>query len=142
MPNDSEDDQPKPGCQRVLYMIGPSDGPKKIGIASDPASRLQNLQIGCWLELRLWWSVPLPPGLDMDFEARVHRVLKLHHIRGEWFNVEPANTLVLVESLLKRPVKQPVFRAKKRALRFRKPSVGFRFGVDPEWDQFPSLFRV
>lgn len=66
----------------MIYFIqsGP-DGPIKIGKAVDPQKRLQTLQIGTHETLRL---LAVIPG-DRKREAEIHRHLKAHRHRGEWF---------------------------------------------------------
>ena len=66
----------------VIYFIQVGhDGPIKIGKAVDPEKRLQTLQTGTPETLRL---LAVIPG-DRTREAEIHRHLKAHRQRGEWF---------------------------------------------------------
>lgn len=65
-----------------VYMIrAGTDGPVKIGVAKDPLSRLQILQIGCPLKL---YFIRLLDGSDAE-ERRLHSRFAVQRTFGEWF---------------------------------------------------------
>jgi len=70
-----------------LYVMGSPAGPKKVGIAYDPARRLRILQTGNSRELRLLFEQDAPEGLASDIERRAHWLLREHKTNGEWFSV-------------------------------------------------------
>jgi hypothetical protein len=68
-----------------IYIIGPKNGPYKVGIAKDAYTRIGNLQIGCWEEL-IVHHVSNYVGDARLVEDLIHKTLWNKHIRGEWFN--------------------------------------------------------
>ena len=72
--------------RRMIYAMQAGDnGPVKIGIAINPASRLRELQTGNPQALRIVEKIDAP-----DRQERfLHERLKEHRIRGEWFNPHP-----------------------------------------------------
>lgn len=70
-----------------IYIIGPADGPYKIGYAADPNARLVNLQVGQAVELKLHYSESTETTIAKVIEKLIHRTLAYKRIRGEWFNV-------------------------------------------------------
>jgi hypothetical protein len=61
------------------------DGPVKIGKAKNPQERLTLLNVGCPEELRLLGSAGWPD----EQERVIHRILRTHRVRGEWFAPTP-----------------------------------------------------
>lgn len=76
-----------------LYVIGLSDGPQKVGIAYNPLQRLSNLQVSSAGELKAAITICLPRTIAIEVERYAHWLLKDRHIRGEWFNVTPAEAV-------------------------------------------------
>jgi hypothetical protein len=74
-----------------VYLIGPDEGPFKVGFASNIATRLSSLQIGCWEELKIHHTVSVPAPLAERIEKSVHHIFKGAHIRGEWFDADLAD---------------------------------------------------
>lgn len=74
-----------------MYVYVISDGSHvKIGIASDPQSRLVNLQVGNRLKLSLLHYKDCKCKRDATLlEQRLHQLYKKSHVTGEWFNVPP-----------------------------------------------------
>jgi hypothetical protein len=70
-----------------LYIMGSDRGPKKVGIAANPALRLRRLQTGNSRELRVLFQQEAPEGLATDIERRAHWLLREHKTHGEWFSV-------------------------------------------------------
>lgn len=68
--------------QSVVYFVQAGEGgPVKIGTTKDIKTRLIDIQIGCWVEIRLLAELP---G-NATSEAAFHRRFEEHWIRGEWF---------------------------------------------------------
>ena len=68
-----------------VYMIR-CKGFLKIGHAKNPEKRIQELQIGNPFELTTVALLPFPSKASAHaFEKDLHRRLKKHKIRGEWF---------------------------------------------------------
>lgn len=71
-----------------VYVVGVSTNPVKIGHASDVASRLCSLQIGCPDELVIHKAIPVIYGYAEIIERASHKLLSEHRRRGEWYNVD------------------------------------------------------
>lgn len=73
-------------AEKKVYLIGPAaggDGAYKIGIANEPDSRLTQLQVASWLELKIWgWMW----GTELD-ERNLHHLHWGKKLRGEWFHL-------------------------------------------------------
>jgi len=80
--------------QVFVYVIQAASGLVKIGVSHDPERRLSTLQTGHPDELRLLGFV----SGGRPLEAHLHRMLKAHRVRGEWFR--PAPRVVEVVRLL------------------------------------------
>lgn len=68
-----------------IYLIASPSDLVKVGISRDPDARLAGLQSGHHDGLRLLATVA---GLKED-EGALHRLLRAHRVRGEWFKVGP-----------------------------------------------------
>lgn len=68
-----------------VYLIGPEEGPIKIGHASNLKTRLHQLQIGNWQSLEVLHSVTVPLFTAKGAEAALHRQFAEYRVRGEWF---------------------------------------------------------
>lgn len=83
----------EPGAQLVpnkanfVYFIGCEyTGPVKVGVASDPESRLASLQIGCPYELKLLGTVLCRDRAEaLRLESVLHEEMASINVRGEWF---------------------------------------------------------
>lgn len=77
-----------------LYFIQQGyGGPVKIGLASDPQKRLEQLQVGNPQTLCLRAQRPGHPELEAD----LHRLFASGHIRGEWFRPDTPFLRVTIE---------------------------------------------
>lgn len=73
-----------------VYVIGPNNGPQKIGFAKNVRLRLETLQVGCPFDLCIHHAESTPNELTARrIEKMAHRLLKSSRQRGEWFNVSP-----------------------------------------------------
>jgi Meiotically Up-regulated Gene 113 (MUG113) protein/helix-turn-helix protein len=71
-----------------VYVIGPSGGPMKIGIADNCASRRSILNVGNHLYLRLWHFHKANDEIEAKaLEKSLHYQYRAKHIRGEWFSL-------------------------------------------------------
>jgi predicted GIY-YIG superfamily endonuclease len=70
-----------------IYVIGPENGPFKIGYSDDPQRRLSNIQTGQAVEVKLFYSEQAESGVAKIIEKLIHRNLAHKRIRGEWFSV-------------------------------------------------------
>ena len=91
------------GYYSLYFLRVRLDEPIKIGITHDPASRLSALQNANWRQVsfdRLWWL----PG--QPIAAKIEAALKLQylpqHIRGEWYDIDPADAARFVEETIER----------------------------------------
>ena len=85
-----------------IYIIAPDSGfPCKIGIAMDTAKRLVGLQTAHWENLYLYETFPMVnKGRSYKIERIIHRRLKEHCIRGEWFNLLVSDAAKVIRELL------------------------------------------
>ena len=70
-----------------IYVIGPENGPYKIGFSSDPVSRLSNLQVSSPVVLKLHYSESTTLAKAKIIEKLIHRQLSHQRLRGEWFSI-------------------------------------------------------
>ena len=81
-----------------LYVIQVASGPVKIGIAQDVDARLPTLQTANFEELHIVYSFQC---LSMEHASALEMVLHRRYceqrLRGEWFNVQPANVVTDIE---------------------------------------------
>jgi hypothetical protein len=71
-----------------IYVIAESEaGPCKLGISNDPSKRVRQLQTGHVGQLRLWHAEPAEAAKVKSLERLLHRDLRHHRVRGEWFNL-------------------------------------------------------
>ena len=77
----------------AVYAIGIQDGtPLKIGITTDLAKRIGQLQVGHWQKLKchvITWtsSVEKSQLIERKCHALLEKAQK--HISGEWFTIDP-----------------------------------------------------
>jgi hypothetical protein len=80
---------------RRVYFIQPTGGGLiKIGMSSNPRERLNLLQTGCPVELRILGT--LPGGQPLELE--LHQRFAAHRVRGEWFEPVPELLAVVAEA--------------------------------------------
>lgn len=70
-----------------VYVIGPADGPYKVGIATDLKRRLASIQTGSAERLALHMHTPAIRNAP-SIEAGMHGLLKAYRLVGEWFGCE------------------------------------------------------
>ena len=70
-----------------IYIIGPKDGPFKIGYSGNPTHRLSTLQTGTTDFLMLHYKEETETEKAIVIEKLIHRQIGYKRIRGEWFDV-------------------------------------------------------
>lgn len=83
--------------ESTIYIIGPVQGPFKIGYAADARSRLSNLQVGQAVELLIHYEEKVESGRAKIIEKLIHRQLGHNRIRGEWFDIPLADAIAEVK---------------------------------------------
>lgn len=86
---------------QIVYFVGADEGPVKIGTTTEPHVRLQRMQSGSPVTLKIIAAVPGGSLLESGY----HTVFADHRLHGEWFNRSP-----LIEQEMRH------WRAKKRRL--------------------------
>lgn len=81
----------------IIYIVGASTNPVKVGLASNMAARLQMLQTGCPDTLIVHRTHRVDRAFAKTVESRAHIILAPHHRRGEWFNVDVEAASAAVE---------------------------------------------
>jgi hypothetical protein len=85
-------------AQAYVYVIAATDGPVKVGIAKDVASRRAMLQTGNATTLHVAHKAPVARTDALFVERYAHDLLSGGHIRGEWFNVDIEEAVAAVEA--------------------------------------------
>lgn len=70
-----------------LYIIGPENGPYKIGRSSKLLSRFQSLCCNNHMNLMLYFAMPTPAGLGLSIEKEVHKMLSCAAVKKDWYDV-------------------------------------------------------
>lgn len=86
---------------QIVYVIGASDNPVKIGIASSLPERLGSLQIGNPDPLICHHFARVSSMRALAVEQAAHRVFADRHRRGEWFDVDWREAAAAVDRLAK-----------------------------------------
>lgn len=73
--------------ESFIYVIGPINGPQKIGFAKNPTSRLKQLQTGHPMQLFLHYSDKIPANAIRKLEKLIHKQNSHQCSHGEWFNL-------------------------------------------------------
>lgn len=95
--------RPETGGAKVsgwVYVIGSDDGPMKIGIATDPQSRLVEIQVGHPFKLKVLHSWRHEAAAKVELAA--HKLLRGKRLQGEWFSVTQEEASAAVERAIKR----------------------------------------
>ena len=72
---------------KYLYVIGPKEGPQKIGITGDVKQRLHTLQTGFPETLFVHHYEEIEAKSVRKLEKKVHTELNHKRAKGEWFNI-------------------------------------------------------
>ena len=87
-----------PRPHRYVYVIGPSQGLQKVGIATDPRQRLATLQTAVPFDLHLHLAVAVPFHEARAIERGAHRLLARSCVRNEWLETTPSEAIAAVHS--------------------------------------------
>lgn len=71
-----------------VYVISGTNGLCKIGISTDPETRLATLQTASAVPLKIVYTLVTDTDPRM-IEAEAHRLLDKHRCAGEWFDIPP-----------------------------------------------------
>lgn len=84
--------------RRIVYVIGPEGGhPCKIGYAANLWGRLYDLQVSHWERIVIHHcGYCFDKAAAADIERAAHRILEDKALRGEWFDVTPAQAIKAV----------------------------------------------
>lgn len=93
----------------VIYVIGNSpEGPLKIGVSRSSAkSRLDQIQTGSLVRLKILHREPVSTRMALVIERRVHLVLQSERLIGEWFNVDLGKARAVIAELAKSAPPEP-----------------------------------
>jgi hypothetical protein len=78
-------DHRNPATSRQVYFVSDGGYAIKIGVGTNPESRLAGMQTGNAKKLKI---VGLMRG-SFELEGAIHRRFEASHIRGEWFKDTP-----------------------------------------------------
>lgn len=78
--------------QRAYFIENVETGRIKVGRARNPGKRLRSLQTGSDCRLRIIGHIPA----DDATEARLHELLRQHHVRGEWYAAAARPTVIAI----------------------------------------------
>lgn len=84
-------------ASKKVYVIGPEDGPYKIGISGDVKRRIADLQTGAWSKLQLICSCDGTEALELE----LHHRFKKYRLQGEWFDLKEEQLQELRKIMIK-----------------------------------------
>ena len=88
----------------TVYIIGPEDGPFKVGITDDVVARLYDLQVSHWQQLVVHGEFVVKTRQEArDVERRAHQALKPSRLRGEWFGASLEEVTAAVAGAMPAP---------------------------------------
>lgn len=93
-----------------IYVIGGDAPPYKIGISKDPQRRLKSLQTGHPYPLKIHHIEETDISMTKLLETTIHRHLKLHKTKGEWFDVSLENLLLDLRYVIMRYGEDPILK--------------------------------
>jgi len=84
-----------------LYVVGTEEHGSmfKIGYSGNPAKRLQEMQIGSPVDLKLCYVMRLLKDDIRQAESTIHKELKKYKVRGEWFECDLENIKMIIRIL-------------------------------------------
>ena len=80
-----------------VYVIGPSGGPLKIGVANDVHLRRAGIQVSQARPITVLFSLEVPANRRYDIEKHAHAILASKRTMGEWFAVSPSAAIKAVQ---------------------------------------------
>lgn len=119
--------------KNFVYVIGPPDGPQKIGVAGNVRKRLLAIQTGSHAPVSVAMSVEVFDGHAEHVENYAHWLLRDLRLSGEWFRVTPeqAGNAVqeAVEAVKKGERKEKLVRGKRGRPRLWSEDMVARFAA-------------
>ena len=82
----------------IYFIRGDHTNTFKVGISSEPRSRLKNMQTGCPVKLILSRSVEVKNTESVEKE--LHKAFSKYKIHGEWFSMPWKNALKIFDSIV------------------------------------------
>ena len=89
-----------PEC--FVYLLGPLDGPQKIGSSMDPRHRLNMMQSEKRCRLYMFGQWPVAINIAQSVERYAHWLLRDRIFHGEWFNVTRAEAEQAIATAISR----------------------------------------
>lgn len=80
-----------------IYIIGPENGPYKIGHSVDPDKRCSQLQTSRLERIRVLYKREVNKEIVEVMEKLIHKQLSIHKIRGEWFNLKLEDMIMEID---------------------------------------------
>ncbi|MFW6002023.1 MAG: GIY-YIG nuclease family protein [archaeon] len=80
-----------------IYIIGNTGSQQKIGFAKNPERRLKALQTGNAQKLFLHYTIEVPEEKVKILEKKIHHEISHKRIKGEWFNINPAEAKLILD---------------------------------------------
>lgn len=79
-----------------VYVIGSDAGPHKVGISSNPVTRLASLQTAHHERLTLHFTLDCADAAAV--ERYTHAALRAHRLSGEWFDIDAQEAVAAVQA--------------------------------------------
>jgi len=79
-------------CLYVLATLkgdGEHCAPVKVGITSNPKSRIHSIATSCPFPVQLYFGLRVPRDVARMVEGSVHKTMAKHQTHREWFGVHP-----------------------------------------------------
>jgi hypothetical protein len=80
-----------------VYVISGEHGMVKVGVSTDPNTRIADLQTGSPFRLQ-FELIGMTTGQGYDIESLAHEMLDKHRAEGEWFAVPAAMAIAAVHA--------------------------------------------
>lgn len=88
---------PDPQKTEKIYIIGPLDGPFKVGRTNSLLNRLSAHQVGSPLPLKMHWHREVVDRPAKDIEWFIHQTCRDWHMWGEWFGCALGDLIYVAE---------------------------------------------
>lgn len=83
-----------------LYVIGPKEGPYKLGFSVNPKKRTKQLQTGMNLDIEVFYMKEVEKTIVKFLEKLLHKEIKRYRIRGEWYNLTLEEAIAEVDFIV------------------------------------------
>jgi hypothetical protein len=86
-------------ANEYLYVIGRKKGPIKVGVSSNPQSRLKSIQTGCAFPIKNLFQVRmLNRDQALGQERAFHEIHAGQRLHGEWFDMDAELAIESIET--------------------------------------------